>query len=195
MGCLDNSNCACSFEKIYKLASVKFKSSIIVLLIAFVFLLLLIYYFLPYSPLPAAVVIDKIVVLKSRHRLLAYSGEKLIRSFTISLGRNSEGTKEYEGDYKTPEGLYTINDKNPNSQFQKSLGISYPNKQDLINASRTGKPAGGDIKIHGLRNDQGYFGRFQRWRDWTSGCIALTNEEIDDLYSHTPVGTPIEIKR
>ena len=96
---------------------------------------------------------------------------------------------------KTPEGRYTINNKNPNSEFHKNLGISYPNDEDIAQARQHSKPVGGDIKIHGLKNGQGFIGRFQHWRDWTNGCIALTNEEIDELFKHTPMGIPIEIKK
>ncbi len=172
-----------------------FKKRILFLLVGAVLPGLAVYYFFPYSPIPAGITINKIVVLKSRRQLKAYAAGKLIKTYCISLGKDPVGTKVYEGDGKTPEGNYTINDKNPNSHFHKSLGISYPNQQDLATARQQGKAAGGDIKIHGLRNDQGYFGRFQRWRDWTTGCIALTNEEIDDLYKHTPAGTPITIEK
>ena len=154
----------------------------------------IIYYFYPEKKLPPNVEIDKIVVLKSERKLQAFSNGKLLKTYTISLGRNPVGTKEFEGDKKTPEGLYTINDKNPNSGFHKNLGISYPNQEDIKRAEKIGKPVGGDIKIHGIRNRMGIIGKFQRLSDWTAGCIALTNSEIDDLYEHTPIGTPIEIR-
>jgi murein L,D-transpeptidase YafK len=154
-----------------------------------------IYYFYPTEKIPDEITIDKIIVIKSEHKLMAYSHGKLIVSYKIAIGRNPDGNKEYEGDGKTPEGLYTINSKNPNSDFYKNLGISYPNQQDIIRAKELKKPTGGDIKIHGIKNGQGYIGRFHRWNDWTNGCIALTNQEIDELYNHTPVGTAIEIRR
>lgn len=155
----------------------------------------IIYYFFPYTSIPQGVAVDKIVILKSQRKLLAYAQGLVVRTYTVSLGRNPIGAKVYEGDYKTPEGSYVINEKNPQSSFHKSLGISYPNQQDLANARQLGKPPGGDIKIHGLGNDLGFVGRFQRWKDWTTGCIALTNEEIDDLYMHTQLGTQVEIKK
>jgi murein L,D-transpeptidase YafK len=154
---------------------------------------LLIYYFYPYAQIPRNVVIDKIVVIKSRHQLLAFSQNILIKTFHISLGKGGNGDKQFEGDEKTPEGAYFINSKNANSSFHKNLGISYPNAQDIIEAHKLGKDAGGEIKIHGLQKGQAFFGKLQRWRDWTNGCIGLTNEEIDDLYAHTPIGTPILI--
>ena len=173
----------------------KLRKIIILLTISGIFTGLIIYYFFPYTPIPNGIAIDIIVVIKSQHSLLAYSKGELIKTYSVSLGKNPIGTKVYEGDFKTPEGIYTINDKNPSSNFHKSLGISYPNQLDLARTKQLAKAAGGDIKIHGLRNDQGYFGKFQRWKDWTSGCIALTNEEVDDLYKHTPLGIQIEIER
>jgi murein L,D-transpeptidase YafK len=155
---------------------------------------LVIYYFLPESRLPPNITIDKLVVLKSKRQLLAYSKRQLIKTYKISLGFSPLGKKAFDGDGKTPEGHYSINDKNPNSVCHKNLGISYPGKQDVLNAKKAGLPAGGAIKIHGLSNGKGFIGKFHRWYDWTDGCIAVTNDEIDDLYNHTPIGTPIEIK-
>jgi len=110
------------------------------------------------------------------------------------MGFSPKGKKEFDQDSKTPEGLYFINAKNPNSTCHKNLGISYPNRTDIENAKVVDKKPGGDIKIHGLPNGKGFIGKFQRWHDWTNGCIGLTNYEIDDLYRHTPIGTPIEVK-
>jgi murein L,D-transpeptidase YafK len=152
------------------------------------------YYFYPDSKIPENIVIDKLVVIKSQRLLFAYSNNELIKTYKISIGRNAVGQKEFEGDKKTPEGLYSINDKNPNSGYHKNLGISYPNEIDIVNAKKLGKPTGGDIKIHGMRNGLGLIGKFHRWFDWTLGCIALTNQEVDELYDHTPIGTLIEIK-
>ena len=154
----------------------------------------IVYYFYPDKKLPENVTIDKIVVLKSKRELQAYSNGQLIKTYTVSLGGNPIGDKEFEGDKRTPEGLYMINDKNPNSGYFKNLGISYPNSEDIVEANKINKPPGGEIKIHGLRNGLGIIGKFQRWMDWTLGCIALTNAELDELYNHTSIGTPIEIK-
>ncbi len=112
----------------------------------------------------------------------------------MALGKNPIGAKQYEGDKKTPEGVYFINAKSADSKFHKNLGISYPNKEDIRIAKQIGKAPGGNIKIHGLQNGLGFIGRLQSFSDWTAGCIALTNEEIDELYEHTPIGTPVEIK-
>ncbi|HRH60750.1 MAG TPA: L,D-transpeptidase family protein [Chitinophagaceae bacterium] len=154
---------------------------------------LLIYYFSPADTIPEGVIIDKIIVLKSERKLFAYSNGKEVAKYTIAMGE--AGNKMYEGDRKTPEGFYTINLKNPNSNFYKALVISYPNQEDMLRASKLNKPAGGDIEIHGLKNGMGYIGKFHCWINWTNGCIALTNKEMDQLYAHTPAGTPIEIRR
>jgi len=151
------------------------------------------YYSMPYQKLPKDVVVDSLVVSKSEHNLIAYSKGIVIKKYTVSLGKGGNGKKQYEGDNKTPEGNYYINSKNPSSGFHKNLGISYPSPKDIAVANSFGRAPGGDIKIHGLKNGQGFIGRFQRWRDWTNGCIGLTDDEIDDLYDHTPVGTTIKI--
>jgi len=170
------------------------KNKIKWLTIIILFTGLTIYYFYPEDKLPADTQIDKIVVYKSKRQLLAYSDGKLLKIYKISLGSKAIGNKEFEGDKKTPEGLYFINDKNPRSDFHKNLGISYPNKNDIENAKRLGKQTGGEIKIHGIKNKIGYIGKFHRWNDWTSGCIAVTDEEIDELYNAVKIGTQIEIK-
>ncbi len=154
---------------------------------------IILYYVFPEQELPTNTVIDKMVVYKSKRELLAYSKGKVIKTYKVAIGQEPIGAKEYEGDKKTPEGLYYINDKNPNSGYHKNLGISYPNANDIVSANRLKKPAGGNIKIHGLLNHYGFVGKFHRWHDWTLGCIALTDEEIDELYGAVKIGTPIEI--
>jgi len=146
------------------------------------------------NPIDKSIKIDKIIVEKSKRELQVYSNNKLIKTYKISLGRNSVGKKEFEGDNKTPEGEYVINDKNSNSKYHKNLGISYPNKQDMENAKRLGKNPGGQIKIHGIKNGLGWIGKLHLLKDWTAGCIAVSNKEIDELYDIIKVGTPIVIK-
>lgn len=146
------------------------------------------------KPLDKSVAIDKIIVEKGKRKLNLYSSDKLIKTYSVSLGRNPKGDKEFEGDKKTPEGRYFINDKNPNSGYYKNLGISYPNNQDIEQAEKLGKKPGGQIKIHGLKNGLGWIGKTHLLMDWTAGCIALTNNEIDELYEVIKVGTPIEIR-
>ena len=155
---------------------------------------LTVYYFYPEDKLPAGIQIDSIVVYKSKRQLLAYVNGHPVKTYTISLGRQPVGAKEFEGDNRTPEGICFICSKNPKSGYHKNLGISYPGKNDIERAKQLGKATGGDIKIHGLRNGTGFIGRFHRWNDWTLGCIAVTNPEIDELYDAVEIGTKIEIK-
>jgi murein L,D-transpeptidase YafK len=152
------------------------------------------YYYWPEKKLPPGVRIDKLVVIKSKNIMMAYSKEKVIKTYRVSIGKNSIGDKQFEGDKRTPEGTYSINDKNPNSDYHKNLGISYPNKNDIVEAKERNVKPGGQIKIHGLKNGQGFIGKFQRFRNWTAGCIAVTNDEVDELYNHVEIGTPVIIK-
>ena len=146
------------------------------------------------QPLDKSVNIDKMVIRKSERVLEIYSKGKLIKSYPISLGFNPVGKKHFQGDGKTPEGRYIINDRNPHSKYHKNLGISYPNRADRRFARRHHKSAGGDIKIHGLPNGYGSVGKAHLAHDWTAGCIAVTDEEIDELYRIIKIGTPIIIK-
>ena len=170
----------------------RIKSIVLFLFIAF--LALVVYYFFPPEKLPSTTKIDNLIVYKSERKMEAYSNGKIIKTYTISLGKQPIGTKEFEGDNKTPEGIYYINDKNPNSVCYKNLGISYPNEEDRAVAKKLGKPTGGDIKIHGMLNSKGWVGKFHRWVDWTNGCVAVTNSEMEELYNFVPIGTKIEIK-
>ena len=152
------------------------------------------YYFYPEPNLPPDTQVDSMVVYKSKRQLLAYSNGKLLKTYKISLGKNPIGDKKVQGDKKTPEGIYTINGKNPHSGYYKNLGISYPDSQDIEDAKSIGKSTGGDVKIHGIRNRFGFISKFHRWFDWTAGCIALTDNEVDELFKAVEVGTKIEIK-
>jgi murein L,D-transpeptidase YafK len=165
-----------------------------VLLTVGLFFGLTVYYFYPESSFPENVTIDKIVILKSSRQLKAFSHGKLIKKYKISIGGNPIGQKEFEGDKKTPEGIYFIDEKNPKSGYHRNLGISYPNQADIRRAKKFGEKTGSDIKIHGIRNGFGFIGKFHRLCDWTLGCIAVTNSEIEELYDHSTIGTIIEIK-
>jgi murein L,D-transpeptidase YafK len=153
----------------------------------------LVYYFLPEQKLPPHKKIDKLVVYKSKRIMEAYSKGELLKRYKISIGQVPVGDKQGEGDKKTPEGHYTINDKNPNSGFHKNLGISYPSQADIAEARSKGLSPGGEVKIHGLKSGQGFIGKFHRMLNWTAGCIAVTDEEIDELYAHVKIRTPITI--
>lgn len=163
-------------------------------IILFIIICAVSYNLYPEKKLPTNIEIDYIVVKKSNRQLLAYSKQKLIKTYQISLGDSPVGHKEFEGDEKTPEGIYSISAKNPNSGYHKNLGVSYPNVKDIAKAKLLGKNPGGDIKIHGIRNKLGFIGKFQRLWDWTNGCIALTNSEVDELYYAVKIGTKIEIR-
>lgn len=152
------------------------------------------YNYWPETPLPTDKPIDRIVVEKSIRRMHVMNGEEVLKTYKISLGRNPVGAKEFEGDKRTPEGVYTINDKNAQSGYYLNLGISYPNAVDLSNAEKFNYNPGGDIKIHGLRNKLGFIGKLHRLSDWTLGCIAITNDEIQELFDNVPIGTVIEIR-
>ncbi len=136
---------------------------------------------------------DQVVVNKSKRELLLLRDGKLLRSYKVALGRNSVGPKQRQGDGKTPEGAYTISGRNAASAFHKSLRISYPNTSDRERARRQGAKPGGDIMIHGLPNGQGCIGAAHRLRDWTEGCVAVTDAEIEEIWRLVPDGTPVRI--
>jgi len=136
---------------------------------------------------------DKIVVNKSKRELLLSRSGKMIRTYRIALGKNPVGPKLRKGDRKTPEGVYSISGRNAASAYHRSLRISYPNADDRIRARRQGVDPGGDIMIHGLPNGQGYVGASHRLIDWTDGCIAVTDAEIEEIWRLVPDGTPIQI--
>ncbi len=148
----------------------------------------------PQGSLPDELSFTSLVLEKSKRRLTAYVKGKPVRVYLVALGEQPVGRKEFQGDNKTPEGKYTINDKNPNSAYYKNVGISYPNRTDRERAQKLGKPPGGDIKIHGLAPHFAEIGAAHRTTDWTYGCIAVTNPEMEEIYTRTPLGTPIEIR-
>jgi murein L,D-transpeptidase YafK len=127
-----------------------------------------VYYFIPEDKLPANKKIEKLVVIKSQRIMQVYSEGQVIKTYKISLGQNPNGDKEFEGDKRTPEGAYKINDKNPNSAYHKNLGVSYPGEKDLQQAKIKNLKPGGQIKIHGIRNGLGFIGKFHRVMDWTA---------------------------
>ncbi|RYG10111.1 MAG: hypothetical protein EOO07_22715 [Chitinophagaceae bacterium] len=171
------------------------KAAIIsIYLILVIFTCAVIYNLWPEKKLAADAKIDYLLVEKSRQTMKAYTGNKLIKTYRISVGKNAVGHKVYEGDQKTPEGIYTINDRNPNSGYHKNLGVSYPNNIDREKAKQLGKSPGGDIKIHGLRNGLGFIKKLHRAFNWTNGCIALTDNEVDELYTAVVTNAKIEIR-
>lgn len=123
-----------------------------------------------------------------------YSGKQFIRSFDISIGMNAIGHKKQQGDNKTPEGIYYINDKNCHSAYYKNLGISYPNQQDRERAKKQHVKAGGDIKIHGYADEYGRTKSRSTRYAYTWGCLALTNEDMDMVFDLVKVGAVILIE-
>jgi len=140
------------------------------------------------------VVADSIVVEKSQHRLALYHQGALLHSYLVALGQQPVGDKVRVGDNRTPEGLFRIEARNPVSLYHRSLKISYPDAAHRARAHSLGVSPGGDIMIHGLPARQAWVGAAHRDFDWTEGCIAVTNEEIEEIWSAVPVGTPILIK-
>jgi murein L,D-transpeptidase YafK len=144
--------------------------------------------------LPRNTHVDRVVVIKHEHRLTLLEHGKSLKEYKVALGGSPSGPKTRLGDHKTPEGLYTLDHRNPHSQFYRSIHISYPNALDRSRAQKSGLAPGGDVMLHGLPNGYGWIGRGHRARDWTDGCIAVTNEEMDEIWKLVPDGTPIEIR-
>jgi murein L,D-transpeptidase YafK len=137
---------------------------------------------------------DQVLVLKKERTLTLLARGQVIRSYKVALGGSPVGAKQQQGDRKTPEGRYVLDRRNPKSQFYKSIHISYPNEMDRQRARKRGVAPGGDIMIHGLPNGYGALGASHRLHDWTDGCIAVTDSEIDEIWKLVPDGTPIEIQ-
>jgi len=137
--------------------------------------------------------VDKVLVKKADRKMYLVKDGKTYREYTISLGDNPEGHKQQQGDERTPEGKYTIDYRNPKSAYHLSLHISYPNEKDRASARKKQVNPGGDIFIHGLPNGFSALGVAFRRTDWTDGCIAVTNAEIEEIWKLVKNGTPIEI--
>ncbi len=147
----------------------------------------------PKNPIPPSIVIDRVFVDKSDRVLKLMNDGKVIRSYRIALGGSPSGHKQQEGDQRTPVGVYTLDYKNENSIAHRSIHISYPNDEDKARAQSLGVNPGGDIMIHGQMNGFGHLGWLNQRRDWTDGCIAVTNDEMDTIMAAVKVGTMIEI--
>ena len=148
----------------------------------------------PLPPLPPDAVADRIQIRKAARDLTLYRGEAALRTYGVALGSNPDGQKEIEGDGRTPEGRYRISGRNPQSKYHLALRISYPSGADRARAAKLGKSAGGDIMIHGLPNGYGFIGAGHRLRDWTIGCIAVTDEEIEEIWRVVPDGCVVDIE-
>ena len=138
---------------------------------------------------------DKIVIIKSTRTMTLLNQDKVLKTYKIALGTVPVGPKQVEGDHKTPEGNYMIDAKNPKSQFHMALHVSYPSTADRERARKLGARPGGAIMIHGLAPSFAYLGPLHRQTDWTDGCIAVTNAEIEEIWKLVPVGTRVEIRK
>ena len=137
---------------------------------------------------------DYVVVDKSDRKLYLYKAGRVLREFDVSLGLVPNGPKQREGDFRTPEGKYTLDARNANSDFFLSIHVSYPNETDRARARDQGVDPGGQIMIHGLPNEPRYDVRHYLDTDWTDGCIAVSNSDMVDIWLMTRESTPIEIR-
>jgi murein L,D-transpeptidase YafK len=135
---------------------------------------------------------DMVVVHKGERRLMLLREGEVLKEYKVNLGRSPVGHKTRQGDNKTPEGLYVIDGRKPDCGYYLGLHISYPDPVDVENARMAGVSPGGSIYIHGLPN--GVRNKYRMLPDWTRGCIAVSNEEIEEIWELVPDGTLIEIK-
>jgi murein L,D-transpeptidase YafK len=148
----------------------------------------------PTAPLPTAAHADRVVVSKSDRTMSLYRGATLLKSYSVALGFEPGGHKEREGDGRTPEGHYRLDYRKADSSHYRSLHISYPSRADRQRAAAQGVPPGGFVMIHGMRPNMAWIGRLHLLQDWTNGCIAVTNREMDEIWRAVADGTPIEIR-
>jgi len=137
---------------------------------------------------------DEVLVVKSEKRLYLMSDGNVLQSFRVTFGSDPRGHKQQQGDGRTPEGRYTLDDKNSNSRFYKSIHISYPDAHDAEQARKRNVNPGGDIMIHGQPNKWGWASPVVQLFNWTDGCIALSDEDMDRVWDAVAAGTPIEIR-
>jgi murein L,D-transpeptidase YafK len=145
-------------------------------------------------PLPPGTTADRVLVEKAARRLTLLRNGKSLKVYRVALGRAPIGPKEQEGDQRTPEGLYSMDFHKEDSDFHRALNVSYPEHRDIDRAAANGVPPGSDIMIHGIRNGLGWIGALHRRTDWTAGCIAVTDFEVEEIWRAVPDGTPIEIR-
>lgn len=146
------------------------------------------------KPMPKKDKVDYVVVRKKERRLFLYAGNSLIKSYPIALGKNPVGQKQREGDSRTPEGIYTLDWRNPNSRFFRSIHVDYPNQQQIQQARAKGIDPGGEIMIHGQPSDwRERIALTFGGRDWTEGCIAVENQAMLEIWNLVADDTLIEI--
>lgn len=137
--------------------------------------------------------VDLVKVKKSINKMYLLEGSEILKEYDIALGATPKGHKEQEGDEKTPEGRYVLDYVKEDSSFYRAMHISYPNQIDIENAKKKGVSAGGFIMVHGQRNKLGWLSTISQNFNWTNGCIAIKNREMDEFLMLVKTGTPIEI--
>ena len=137
---------------------------------------------------------EMVVVEKEQRKLHLVKNGEIFRTFEIALGIAPIGDKQVEGDFKTPEGIYALDSRNPDSDYFLAIHISYPNSKDRRAARAKGVDPGGQIMIHGQPNEPTYSAAYYRKQDWTNGCIAVSNSDMIDIWLMTPNDIPIEIR-
>jgi len=142
---------------------------------------------------PAEVMADLVILKKSTRKLYLMKEGKILKQYKVGLGGNPKGHKQQEGDSRTPEGRYILDWRNPESLYHLSLHVSYPNEEDTLRAKKNGVAAGSNIMIHGQPNEQGWAAKLIQKRDWTEGCIAVQNSEIEEIWKRVGENTPIDI--
>ncbi|PHS62402.1 MAG: hypothetical protein COB09_15095 [Thalassobium sp.] len=138
--------------------------------------------------------VDLVTVDKSERKMYLLSGGKIVKEYRVALGANPQGHKQQEGDERTPEGDYTLDYKKEDSAFYRAMHVSYPNAVDVAAAKKQGVSPGGFIMVHGQRNGLGWLAPLAQYFNWTNGCIALTDAEMDEFMTLVRVGTPIRIE-
>jgi murein L,D-transpeptidase YafK len=146
------------------------------------------------SVLAALAKADKVVVIKSKRVLMLMKDGEIFKAYKVALGRQPKGHKTRQGDRRTPEGRYVLDSRNPNSRYHLAIHISYPNASDVLSAQQRGVSPGGNIMIHGLPPESKSIGDLHSFLDWTDGCIAVTNSEMEEIWQFVSDGTPIEIR-
>jgi murein L,D-transpeptidase YafK len=137
---------------------------------------------------------DHIIISKSERQMVLQRRGKVLKTYKVALGKKPVGPKMRQGDLRTPEGVYVIDGRYPQSEYHMALHISYPNAADRARARQLGVAPGGDILIHGLPADKGSIGKADPREDWTMGCVAVTDQEIEEIYHLVPNGTVVEIR-
>jgi lipoprotein-anchoring transpeptidase ErfK/SrfK len=151
------------------------------------------YYFFPESKIPTDKSPDKILILKNDHRMEVYSGDELLKTYSISHVKKVEG-QDPDEDRSVPVGNYFVFDKESKSKYRKSIGFDVGDVEPEVEGQTKKKKKKTGFRIHGMKRGYGFIGKFHRWTDWTKGGIAITDEEIDDLFNNVEIGLPVIVQ-